>query len=72
MVSKELRKQIVCRFRYTLYIKDNQFMDSVMKEIYPKDLSLTSDNVVLKAHYLDLDLDIVHDNAFGFSIVIVS
>ena len=54
-------------------------MDSVMTEIYPKELSLTSDNAVLKAHYLDLDLDIVHDkieyklfdkrDAFGFSIV---
>ena len=50
-----------------------------MKGIYPKELSLTSDNAVLKAHYLDLDLDIVHDqieyklfdkrDAFGFSIV---
>jgi hypothetical protein len=76
-----LRKFNYC-FRYIddlLCINNDQFMDSVMKEIYPKELSLTSDNAVLKAHYLDLDLDIVHDkieyklfdkrDAFGFSIV---
>ena len=76
-----LRKFNYC-FRYIddlLCINNDQFMDSVMEEIYPKELSLTSDDAVLKAHYLDLDLDIVHDkieynifdkrDAFGFSIV---
>ena len=76
-----LRKFNYC-FRYIddlLCINNDQFMDSVMKEIYPKELSLTSDNAVLKAHYLDLDLDIVHDkieyklfdkrDAFGCSIL---
>ena len=76
-----LRKFNYC-FRYIddlLCINNDQFMDSVMKEIYPKELSLTSDNAVLKAHYLNLDLYIFHDkieyklfdkrDAFGFSIV---
>ena len=46
---------------------------------YGRNLSLTSDDAVLKAHCLDLDLDIVHDkiecklfdkrDAFGFSVV---
>jgi hypothetical protein len=76
-----LRKFNYC-FRYIddlICINNDQFMDSVMKEIYPKKLPLAGDNTVLKAHYLDLDLDIVHDtieyklfdtcDAFGLSIV---
>ena len=38
-------------------------MVSVMEEIHPKKLSLTSDDAVLKAQYLDLDLDIAHDKS---------
>ena len=47
-------------------------MDSIMKEIYPKEYSLASDNAVLKAHYLELDLDKIEfklvdkRDAFGF------
>ena len=54
-------------------------MDRVMTEIYPEELSLTSDDAVLQSHYLDLDLEIRNGNihsklfdkrdAFGFSIV---
>jgi hypothetical protein len=54
-------------------------MDEVVKEIYPEELKLTSDDAVLQSHYLDLDLEIrnghIHSkmfdklDAFGFSIV---
>ena len=54
-------------------------MDNVTSEIYPEELSLTSDDAVLQTHYLDLDLEIrnnkIHSklfdkrDAFGFSIV---
>ena len=50
-----------------------------MKEIYPQELALTSDNAVLQANYLDLSLEISNNkithklydkrDAFGFSIV---
>ena len=33
-------------------------MGVVMKEIYPQELALTSDNAVLQANYLDLSLEI--------------
>ena len=54
-------------------------MDKVMTEIYPKELSLTSDDAILQSSYLDLDLEIRNDkihtslfdkrDAFDFSIV---
>ena len=69
-------------FRYIddlLCINNNQLMDNVTSEIYPEELSLTSDDAVLQTHYLDLDLEIrnnkIHSklfdkrDAFGFSIV---
>ena len=69
-------------FRYIddlLCINNHQLMDDVMTEIYPKELSLTSDDAVLQCHYLDLDLEIRNDkihsklfdkrDAFGFSTV---
>ena len=47
-------------------------MDDVMTEIYPEELSLTSDDAVLHTHIFDLDLEIrdgkIH-TAFSFSIV---
>ena len=48
-------------FRYIddlLCINNDQLMDKTMSEIYPKELSLTSDDAILNTHYLDLDLDI--------------
>ena len=69
-------------FRYIddlLCINNDQLMDDVMTNIYPKELSLTSDDAVLQSHYLDLDLEIRNGNihsklfdkrdAFGFSII---
>ena len=69
-------------FRYIddlLCINNDQLMDDVMTKIYPKELSLTSDDAVLHTHYLDLDLEIcdgkIHSklfdkrDAFSFSIV---
>ena len=69
-------------FRYIddlLCINNDQLMDVVMKEIYPQELALTSDNAVLQANYLDLSLEISNNkithklydkrDAFGFSIV---
>ena len=60
-------------------INNNQLMDTVMTEIYPKELVLTNDGAVSHCHYLDLDLEIrngkIHSklydkrDAFGFSIV---
>ena len=76
-----LKKFNVC-FRYIddlLCINNHQLMDDVMTDIYPKELSLTSDNAVLQCHYLDLDLEIrnnkIHSklfdkrDAFGFKII---
>ena len=76
-----LNKFNVC-FRYIddlLCINNHQSMDDVMTDIYPKELSLTSDNAVLQCHYLDLDLEIrnnkIHSklfdkrDAFGFKII---
>ena len=69
-------------FRYIddlLCINNDQLMDVVKSEIYPKGLSLTSDDAVEQTHYLDLDVEIrdnkIHSklfdkrDAFGFSIV---
>lgn len=77
----DLKKFNAC-FRYIddlLCINNHQLMDDVMTEIYPKELSLTSDDAILQCHYLDLDLEIRDDkihsklfdkrDAFGFSIV---
>ena len=54
-------------------------MDTYMLEIYPQELSLTSDDAILTTSYLDLRLEIKHDkihtslfhkrDAFGFKIV---
>ena len=76
-----LRKFNYC-FRYIddlLCINNDQAMDKVMTEIYPKELSLTSDDAILQSSYLDLDLEIRNDkihtslfdkrDAFDFSIV---
>ena len=55
-----LKKFQLC-FRYIddlLCINNDQLMDDVMTNIYPKELSLTSDDAVLQSHYLDLDLEI--------------
>ena len=69
-------------FRYIddlLCINNDQLMDTVMSEIYPQELALTSDDAILKVNYLDLSLEIsngkithkLYDkrDAFGFSIV---
>ena len=69
-------------FRYLddlLCINNDEVMDSVMKDIYPEELALESDNAKLHTHYLDLDLEIFQDkisyklfdkrDAFGFRIV---
>ena len=78
-----LKKFQFC-FRYIddlLCINTDQLMNDVMTNIYPKELSLTSDDAVLQSHYLDLDLDLEIRNgnfhsklfdkrdAFGFSII---
>ena len=55
-----LRKFKFC-FRYIddlLCINNDGTMESVMKDIYPKELALTSDDATTHAHYLDLDLEI--------------
>ena len=54
-------------------------MDKVLSDIYSKELSLTSDDAILSANYLDLQLEIkdnkIHTSlfdkrdAFGFTIV---
>ena len=54
-------------------------MDEVMNGIYPSELSLTSDNAIMKSNYLDLSLEIrnnkIHTSlfdkrdAFNFTIV---
>ena len=54
-------------------------MDSVMTEIYPQELSLTSDDATVQANYLDSSIEIKNDkihtslfdkrDAFGFTIV---
>ena len=69
-------------FRYIddlLCINNDQLMDEVMKDIYPQELSLTSDDAILKSDYLDLSIEIrngkIHTSlfdkrdAFGFTIV---
>ena len=76
-----LKKFNFC-FRYIddlLCINNDQLMDDVITDFYPKELSLTSDDAVLHTHYLDLDLKIQNGkiqyklfdkrDAFGFSIV---
>ena len=60
-------------------MNNDQLMDTIMTEIYPKELELLSDEAIDKCHYLDLDLEIrdgkIHSklfdkrDAFGFSIV---
>ena len=46
-------------------------MDNVTSEIYPEELSLTSDDAVLQTHYLDLNLEIrnnkIHSKLFDNS-----
>ena len=36
-------------------------MDEVINDIYPSELSLTSDNAIMKSNYLDLILEIRND-----------
>ena len=62
-----------------LCINNDQTMDEVMSDIYPKELSLTSDDAILTVNYLDLRIAIkdskIHTSlfdkrdAFGFKIV---
>ena len=69
-------------FRYIddlLCINNDELMDTVMTEIYPQELSLTSDDTAVQANHLDLSIGIkngkIHTSlfdkrdAFGFSIV---
>ena len=49
---KWLKKRFNAK-KFLLCIKNNQFMDEVMTEIYPEELKLTNDNAVLESHYLD-------------------
>lgn len=69
-------------FRYIddlLCINNDQLMDDVMKEIYPSELNLTSDNSISKSNYLDLCLEVsnhklkykLYDKRddFGFTVV---
>ena len=69
-------------FRYIddlLCINNDQMMDTVTTEIYPPELSLTSDDATAQANYLDLSIEIksgkIHTSlfdkrdAFGFTIV---
>lgn len=76
-----LKKFLFC-FRYIddlLCINNDQLMDDVMTEICPQELSLTSDDAILNANYLDLSLEIMKDkihtslfdkrDTFGFTIV---
>lgn len=69
-------------FRYIddlLCINNDELMDTVMAEIYPQELSLTSDDATVRANYLDLSIEIkngkIHTSlfdkrdAFGFTIV---
>ena len=54
-------------------------MDHVLTEIYPRELSLTSDDAILVTNYLDLRIEIMKNgihtslfdkrDAFGFKIV---
>ena len=62
-----------------LCINNDELMDEVMTDIYPSELSLTSDNAIIKSNYLDLSLEIRNDkihtslfdkrDAFNFTIV---
>ena len=62
-----------------LCINNDELMDKVMTDIYPSELSLTSDNAIIKSNYLDLSLEIrnnkIHTSlfdkrdAFNFTIV---
>ena len=69
-------------FRYIddlLCLNNDELMEDVMNEIYPKELALTSDDAVLQSHYLDLDIEIINGkfhtklfdkrDAFNFQIV---
>ena len=69
-------------FRYIddlLCLNNDELMESVMTDIYPKELALTSDHADFQSHYLDLDIMIKNDkfhtklfdkrDAFTFQIV---
>ena len=59
-----LNKVTYC-FRYIgdlLCVNKDQLVDNIMKEIYPQELAVTSDNAVLQANSLDLRLEILTDN----------
>ncbi len=83
MFNKEydiLQKFKYC-FRYVglLCVNNDQLMDNAMKDIYPPELSLTSDDATEQANYLDLSIAIkngkIHTSlfdkrdAFEFTIV---
>ena len=78
----DILKKFNCCSRYIddlLCIDNDELMETVMTEIYPQELALTSDNAVFKANYLDFGLEIkngrihrtLYDkrDAFGFRIV---
>ena len=62
-----------------LCINNDELMDEVMTDVYPSELSLTSDNAIIKSNYLDLSLEIKNNkihtslfdkrDAFNFTIV---
>jgi hypothetical protein len=69
-------------FRYIdnlLCLNNDELMENVMNDIYPKELALTSDHADFQSHYLDLDIMIKDDkfhpklfykrDAFNFQIV---
>ena len=69
-------------FRYIddlLCLNNDELMENVMTDIYPKELALTSDHADFQSHYLDLDIMIKNDkfhtklfdkrDAFNFQIV---
>lgn len=69
-------------FRYIddlLCLNNDELMENVMTDIYPKELALTSDHADFQSHYLDLDITIRDDkfhtklfdkrDAFNFQIV---
>merc|ERR1711966_446053 len=69
-----------CRYLDDLMcINNNQLMDTVMTEIYPKKLVLTSDGAVSQCHYLDLDLEIrngkihskLYDKGDAFGLIVL-
>ena len=54
-----MKKRILSLSKSSIFVSDmlcinnDQLMDSVMQDIYPKELELTSDDAVTSTHYLD-------------------